>query len=119
MRAGRIGVTHRNQSGRDHLKDTLSRLTSSACRSTPVFWKTDFRWVRIVFWERPFADDICSTDLPSVIWLAVRASAGVRSNSACSHDGAGLALGTIDVTKTIDSAPVKPSSPPPHSGTTC
>jgi hypothetical protein len=26
-----------------YLKDTLSKLTSSACLSTPVFWKTDFR----------------------------------------------------------------------------
>ena len=58
-------------------------------------------------------------DLPCVIWLAVRASAGVRSNSACSNGAAGLVLGTIDVMKTIDKAPVKTSSPPPRKGTTC
>ena len=54
-----------------------------------------------------------------MIWLAVRASAGVKSNSACSNDGAGLALGMIDVVKTIESAPVKTSRAPPRSGTTC
>ena len=59
----------------------------------------------------PVSNEICSMDLPSVIWPAVRASAGVKSNSACSNDGAGLALGVIDVVKTIDSAPAKTSRP--------
>jgi hypothetical protein len=72
----------------------------------------------MVFCATPVADEICSMDLPAVIWLAIRASAGVRSKSACNSGAGGLVLGTIDVMKTTDNAPLKTSSPSPRNGTT-